>query len=45
MALSRKQAEKKVKEAKKKGYSAKLTDSYLVIIAGKKRYEEEVKAK
>lgn len=43
MPLTKKEAEKKAEQAKKKGYSVKLTDSLLVIIAGQKRTEEEIK--
>ena len=43
MAISRKEAEKKAEAAKKKGYSVKIGADYLVIIAGNKRTEEEIK--
>lgn len=43
MALTKKEAEKKAEQAKKKGYSVKLSNNLLVIIAGSKRTEEEVK--
>jgi hypothetical protein len=43
MAISKQEAEKKLEQAKKKGYSGKLTDKLLIIIAGSKRTEEEIK--
>ena len=44
MAISKKEAEKRYEEAlNKKGYQAKLTDNYLVIVGGGRRVEEEIK--
>ena len=43
MKINRHEAEKKAEQAKRKGYSVKLTDSLLIIITPKGRTEEEVK--
>lgn len=42
MAISKKEAKKRYEEAVKKGYQAKLTDNWLVILAKGKRIEEQV---
>lgn len=43
MAISKSEAKKRAEAAKKKGYSVKLGDNYLIIIAGNKRTREEIK--
>lgn len=43
--LTKKEAEKKLEQAIKKGYSGKISGGVLIIIAGKKRTEERVSKK
>ena len=43
MTISKREAERKAKEAVKKGYSIKLRPDYLIIIAGSVRTRYEIK--